>query len=51
MSYTLELRDTGYYGFLLPADQIVPVGEEVWAAMLVFVDKILATDIPPNEYM
>jgi len=27
-SYTIELRDTGRYGFVLPASQIVPTGEE-----------------------
>ena len=31
--FTLELRDTGDYGFLLPPEQIIPVGEEVWAGM------------------
>jgi len=30
--YTIELRDTGYHGFVLPADQIKPSGEELWAA-------------------
>ena len=30
-SYGMELRDTGDHGFLLPADQIVGTGEEVWA--------------------
>jgi len=29
--YSIELRDTGSYGFLLPADQIIPNAEEVWA--------------------
>jgi murein tripeptide amidase MpaA len=29
-SYCLELRDTGRYGFLLPASQIVPTGEETF---------------------
>lgn len=33
-SYTLELRDNGDYGFLVPADQIEQSGEEVWAAMV-----------------
>jgi len=28
-SYGIELRDTGRYGFLLPADQIIPQGEEI----------------------
>jgi len=32
--YTLELRDTGRYGFILPANQIVPSGKEVVEAML-----------------
>lgn len=28
--FTAELRDTGNYGFILPAEQIVPSGEETW---------------------
>ncbi|KAK2765955.1 hypothetical protein FQN54_007470 [Arachnomyces sp. PD_36] len=28
--FTAELRDTGDYGFILPAEQIVPTGEETW---------------------
>jgi hypothetical protein len=28
ITYTYELRDTGKYGFLLPADQIIPTAEE-----------------------
>jgi murein tripeptide amidase MpaA len=31
--FTAELRDTGRYGFVLPAAQIVPTGEESWAAV------------------
>lgn len=31
-SFTVELPDTGNYGFLLPADQIKQVGKELWAA-------------------
>ena len=30
-SYAMELRDTGIYGFVLPPEQIIPTGEEVWA--------------------
>jgi len=29
--YTIELRDTGAYGFLLPPEQIIPTAEETWA--------------------
>ena len=32
-SYALELRDTGRYGFLLPANQIIPTGQETFAAI------------------
>ena len=33
-SFTTELRDTGYYGFELPAVQIIPTCEENFAAAL-----------------
>lgn len=32
-SFTSELRDTGRYGFILPADQIVPSGDEAFAGV------------------
>lgn len=32
-SYGVELRDTGKYGFLLPADQIIPSGKETLEAL------------------
>ena len=32
-SYALELRDVGQHGFILPASQIRPTGEETWAAI------------------
>jgi len=32
-SYTIELRDTGYWGFELPESQIIPTGEETWAGI------------------
>lgn len=41
-SYSAELRDTGKYGFLLPADQIVPSGEEIFAGIQVMASTILA---------
>jgi len=40
--YGVELRDTGQYGFLLPANQIVPTGEEVLAAFISMCQYILA---------
>ncbi|KAF1985188.1 hypothetical protein K402DRAFT_111691 [Aulographum hederae CBS 113979] len=32
-SFTVELRDTGRYGFVLPANQIVPAASEMWAGL------------------
>ncbi|XP_040269364.1 carboxypeptidase A1-like [Bufo bufo] len=32
-SYSFELRDTGRYGFALPANQIIPTAEETWLAL------------------
>lgn len=33
-SFTMELRDSGRYGFLLPSSQIVPTATETWPALL-----------------
>ncbi|KAL0968651.1 hypothetical protein UPYG_G00269690 [Umbra pygmaea] len=33
-SYTFELRDTGRYGFILPANQILPTAKETWMALM-----------------
>merc|ERR1712209_42582 len=41
-AFTTELRDTGRYGFILPPDQIIPSGEEMWAAMEVVIAKLLS---------
>lgn len=40
-SFTTELRDTGHYGFELPANQIIPSGEEMWAGMEVVFKKLI----------
>ncbi|KAM7121622.1 carboxypeptidase A5 isoform 1-T1 [Molossus nigricans] len=32
-SFSFELRDTGQYGFLLPATQIIPTAQETWMAI------------------
>ncbi|XP_031556615.1 carboxypeptidase B-like [Actinia tenebrosa] len=39
-SYGLELRDKGRYGFLLPANQIRPTGEETFAAIKAMVQEM-----------
>ena len=42
-SFALELRDTGYKGFLLPQDQIEATVEETWAGL-----KAMAWAIGPE---
>ncbi|AWP07859.1 putative carboxypeptidase A1-like [Scophthalmus maximus] len=37
-SYTFELRDTGRYGFILPANQIIPTARETWLALMTIMD-------------
>ncbi|XP_031418410.1 carboxypeptidase A2-like [Clupea harengus] len=32
-SFAFELRDTGRYGFMLPANQIIPTASETWLAL------------------
>ncbi|CAG0881815.1 unnamed protein product [Darwinula stevensoni] len=32
-SYTIELRDTGFHGFVLPPEEIIPTGEEILSAV------------------
>ncbi len=34
LAWGFELRDTGTYGFVLPADQIIPNGEEIMAGVV-----------------
>ena len=50
-SLTIELRDTGRYGFGAPTSEIVPTGEEIWSAMRYFVSFVIERNIPPNEYL
>jgi len=39
--YTIELRDTGSYGFNLPANQIIPTGQELWNAIQYLADYVI----------
>ena len=45
-SYAMELRDTGEFGFLLPEDQIIPTGEEVWAFHMTVAREIIKEFVP-----
>ncbi len=38
-SFSYELRDKGQYGFLLPADQIIPTSEEAFAGIVVLAES------------
>ncbi|KFO29347.1 Carboxypeptidase A5 [Fukomys damarensis] len=40
-AFTFELRDTGRYGFLLPATQIIPTTQETWVAMRTIMEHTL----------
>ncbi|XP_028929424.1 carboxypeptidase A2 [Ornithorhynchus anatinus] len=44
-SFAFELRDTGRYGFLLPANQIIPTAEETWLGL-----KTLMEYVRDNPY-
>ena len=47
-SYTVELRDTGTYGFILPANQIKRQGREFWSALKAVMQQIEVTE-PSDE--
>lgn len=38
--FTIELRDTGRYGFELPASQIIPSGQEMLPAAISFINFV-----------
>jgi len=40
-SYCYELRDTGDYGFILPANQIIPSGEETFAGVMSMAEDVM----------
>lgn len=39
VTFTYELRDQGRFGFLLPADQIIPTGEETLDSMIALLQE------------
>jgi len=44
-SFTTELRDTGRHGFVLPKDQIIPSGEEMWAGFEVVINRLIELEL------
>lgn len=44
-SFSFELRDGGTYGFLLPADQIIPSGQETGQALIYMLRFIMAKEL------
>ena len=46
ITFTYELRDTGHYGFLLPADQIIPTGEETMDSLVAMFKEANARGYP-----
>ena len=39
--FTVELRDRGKYGFLLPEDQVLETGRELWSGVKVIAQQVL----------
>ncbi|KAB1276459.1 Carboxypeptidase A4 [Camelus dromedarius] len=39
-AFAFELRDTRHYGFLLPANQIIPTAEETWLGMKTIMEHV-----------
>ncbi|KAI8913873.1 putative carboxypeptidase precursor [Powellomyces hirtus] len=46
VGFTIELRDTGSYGFALPARLIVPTGEEAFAGVVYYARFVLDNKVP-----
>lgn len=40
-SFSVELRDEGRYGFLLPPEQIIPTGEETFEGLKALVKAMV----------
>ena len=48
VGYTIELPDQGQFGFELPAEKIIPVGEGVWEGLKFFASYIATHQFGPN---
>jgi len=51
ITYTYELRDVGQYGFVLPAEQIIPTAEETLASLITMFKEAKALGYPKLERM
>lgn len=40
LAWTIEVRDTGTYGFLIPPSEVLPCAQESWAALLAATDRL-----------
>lgn len=49
LAYTYELRDKGRYGFLLPANQIIPTGEETLDSLVALFSEADVRGIPKRH--
>jgi len=49
MAYTYELRDRGQNGFLLPAREIIPTGEETMDSLVAMFKEAKERGIPQNN--
>lgn len=49
IAYTYELRDTGRYGFILPANQIIPTGEETMDSLVALFKEAAARGYPQQR--
>ncbi|GBN72623.1 hypothetical protein AVEN_104024-1, partial [Araneus ventricosus] len=43
-SFSLELRDRGRFGFLLPRTEIIPTSEETWAGVSAVISHLQAKE-------
>jgi len=51
-SYTVELRDRGRHGFLLPPREILPTSEEIWEGVKSVANSVMKIyDINPDSVM